>query len=188
MYPALACIQQTAPKSLTKDLAFSLVPILRVITPTGLFVATYQCDTSKLAVKDRTAQGQALVSYGRSNFLTVLAFDLSITIPVLAADAPPYKSNFILKLGSIDNDVFNETVIALPVAASRNIAAAVSKATQGGKPTTLTFLNLFFTADDPGQSLAIRYVEERTYATKPELSLELDPVNTFDITNFNVFF
>ena len=171
----------------SSGLVFPLTPLIRGKTVTGLFTAIYQSDTSELPETVKTAKGQALISYNVGIVSSKLIFSLELTIPALAVDALPYTSTFTPKLGSIDKDDFKEfridvfTLNTYPPGPRAYFTAAV---TQNGKATTLIFPNVLIRHSSHQPSLAIRFVEERTYDITPSGSLELDPVNTFKLTKF----
>ena len=169
--------------ALDLGLVFPLTPLIRGKTVTGLFTAIYQSDTSELPLKYQTAQGQGIVSLSSRYPVTTLMFSLKLTIPALAVGALPYTSTFTPKLGSIDKNVFNE--FSINTFTFNGIEGPVTAAVkQNSKATVLLYSNVLIRHSSSQPSLTIRFVEERTYATIPSGSLELDPVNTFELTNF----
>lgn len=171
------------PKRLDPNLAFPIIPLIRVITDNGRYIATYQSDTSNLKEKDKTAQGQAIKSYGGRSNTTILTFDFELTIPVLAAGASPYTSVFYNQLGRIDNNVFIKAEILSIPDEFKAFYVLVSVESQNGEPTVIDFpkLSLTFLTIE---TIVMRLVEERTYSTIQK-SLVADEVNTVKISLLN---
>ena len=173
-------------------LSFPLTRLKVGVIEAGVFLFTHQSDTSLLENKYQTANGQALTSYNLFYPNTILVFSLIITIPALGVATFPYTSTFTLKLGSIDNNVFNEIqMIRFPFS---DIESSVFKQSftvvvkTTGKATVLSFTNLFVEHSSPKDSLAIRFEEDRSYINKSFLGVNLDQINTFELSSVYLFY